>query len=251
LAYGVLRIAAHPTDALAWRTWLHFLPGIGPGFCLNLRSRATTEGIRIWEAVRRVAADPTDFGKRGLVVSAALPGLTQTLARTTSQSITVDEQVGMAIDYAETMAEQEPGLRESMRAIIEKASPGTLQDLVAMLADPYFQPSEAQRPPAVLVMSMSSAKGLSANTVIVPGLENDLIPTDDPARVNEYRRLLYVSVTRARDKLFLTHAASRSGAGAYFGSGRGAPLKKRSEFLTEMQIPSVIGHRYISRLANA
>jgi superfamily I DNA/RNA helicase len=250
LAYALLRIAAQPTDALAWRTWLHFLPDVGPRLCLALRVGAVEAAIPIWEAIRRLAAGQIDLGKRGRVVAAALPALMQTIVGVGSQSVAVAEQVAAAIDYAETLAGQQAGLREAMSSVIEKASPETLQDLLGLLADPYFQPNEAQRPPAVLVMSMSSAKGLSANTVIVPGLENDLIPTDDPTRESEYRRLLYVSVTRARDKLFLTHSAHRSGLGAYFGSGQGLPLKRRSKFLNEMEIASEIGHRYIDQLVN-
>ena len=90
---------------------------------------------------------------------------------------------------------------------------------------------------AVTMMTVHSAKGLEFPVVFVAGLEEGIFPhvagfggSDDPAKLEEERRLAYVAITRARKKLFLTYAATRR----TYGSTQANP---RSRFINE--IPEV------------
>jgi DNA helicase-2/ATP-dependent DNA helicase PcrA len=66
---------------------------------------------------------------------------------------------------------------------------------------------------AITLMTVHNAKGLEFPVVFVTGLEDGLFPLarafDDPKLLEEERRLFYVAVTRAEEKLYLTHARSR------------------------------------------
>ena len=66
---------------------------------------------------------------------------------------------------------------------------------------------------AVTLMTMHNAKGLEFPVVFITGLEDGLFPLarayDDPAQLEEERRLFYVGITRAEEKLFLLHAEQR------------------------------------------
>ena len=66
---------------------------------------------------------------------------------------------------------------------------------------------------AVQLMTLHSAKGLEFELVVMAGMEEGLFPhtmsIDRPAGLEEERRLCYVGITRARRKLYLTHADSR------------------------------------------
>jgi len=66
---------------------------------------------------------------------------------------------------------------------------------------------------AVSLMTMHNAKGLEFEYVFIVGLENGLIPhrnsLEDPAQIEEERRLLYVAMTRTMTKLFMTYTDSR------------------------------------------
>lgn len=70
----------------------------------------------------------------------------------------------------------------------------------------------------VTLMTLHSAKGLEFENVFIIGMEEGLFPHSrsytDPEEMEEERRLAYVGITRAREKLFLTHAESRN----FFGS---------------------------------
>ncbi|GIS13437.1 MAG: hypothetical protein CM15mP116_00200 [Synechococcus sp.] len=62
-------------------------------------------------------------------------------------------------------------------------------------------------------MTLHSSKGLEFPVVCLVGLEQGLFPSyrslDDPASLEEERRLCYVGITRAKERLFLSHASER------------------------------------------
>ena len=85
---------------------------------------------------------------------------------------------------------------------------------------------------AITMMTVHSAKGLEFPAVFVAGLEEGIFPhvagfSDDPAKLEEERRLAYVAITRARKRLFLTYAATRR----TYGSTQANP---RSRFVNEI-----------------
>lgn len=61
----------------------------------------------------------------------------------------------------------------------------------------------------VPLMTMRKAKGLEADVVIIVGLEDDIFPNPRSKIIEEEARLLYVSMTRAKEKLYLFHSYKR------------------------------------------
>lgn len=88
---------------------------------------------------------------------------------------------------------------------------------VALVADSDQVPSEDQRCGEVTLMTVHTAKGLEFPTVFVTGMEDGTFPhqrsLSDPGELEEERRLAYVAITRARERLYLTRAAVRSAWG--------------------------------------
>ena len=101
---------------------------------------------------------------------------------------------------------------ESLNAIMglaESAVPGTT---LRQFSDDLYERSAGQHEPtmdAVTLATLHSAKGLEWENVFVIGLSEGLVPISyakTPAAVDEERRLLYVGVTRARERLHLSFA---------------------------------------------
>src|SRR5260221_6846040 len=92
---------------------------------------------------------------------------------------------------------------------------------------------------AVTLMTLHNAKGLEFPVVFITGLEDGLFPLarayDEPALLEEERRLFYVGITRAERKLFLSHAEERRRNGEFFPSKPSSFLAGISEGLLELR----------------
>ena len=109
-----------------------------------------------------------------------------------------------------------------------------LSELSAFLSHAALEAGENQGEAwddCVQLMTLHSAKGLEFPVVFLVGMEEGLFPSqrsvDDEGRLEEERRLAYVGITRAREKLVVTHAESRRMHGTEM-------LARPSRFLGEM-----------------
>lgn len=91
-----------------------------------------------------------------------------------------------------------------------------MQD-IALLTDADIKPDDDT--PKVSLMTIHAAKGLEFPYVYVVGMEENLFPSsmamEDQADIEEERRLFYVAITRAEQRLFLSFAASRNRYGSF------------------------------------
>ncbi|MES2662343.1 MAG: DNA helicase II [Pseudomonadota bacterium] len=94
-----------------------------------------------------------------------------------------------------------------------------------------FSENEKDSRTTVQLMTMHAAKGLEFAVVYLTGMENGLFPSaasiQDPIKMEEERRLCYVGITRARQKLVMTYAEQRRIYGEY-------RMHTRSKFLNEL-----------------
>ena len=104
-------------------------------------------------------------------------------------------------------------MRRRRRAGPTKAPPIRLTAFLAHAALEAGDTQAADGKPALQLMTVHSAKGLEFHTVFVTGLEEGLFPHENSLSeadgLEEERRLMYVAITRARRRLYLTHAQSR------------------------------------------
>ncbi len=92
----------------------------------------------------------------------------------------------------------------------------TLSPLAAFLTHAALESGDNQAEAgqdAIQLMTVHSAKGLEFDCVFISGLEEGLFPHEnslsDPAGLEEERRLMYVAITRARKRLYLSHSQTR------------------------------------------
>ncbi len=109
-----------------------------------------------------------------------------------------------------------------------------LSELNAFLSNAALEAGENQGEEGddcVQLMTLHSAKGLEFPVVFLVGMEEGLFPSqrsvDDEGRLEEERRLAYVGITRARERLIVSHAESRRMHGTEM-------LARPSRFLAEM-----------------
>ena len=107
-----------------------------------------------------------------------------------------------------------PVLNESLAPDAETGE--TLSPLVAFLTHAALESGDNQAQAgqdAVQLMTVHAAKGLEFNCVFITGLEEGLFPHEnsmsDRDGLEEERRLMYVAITRARQRLYLSHSQTR------------------------------------------
>ena len=132
----------------------------------------------------------------------------------------VIDTVGLESQYAKEDSDEARSRVENIREFVgavqefeEKAESATLADYLENVALVSDLDAMTEDGGAVTMMTLHSAKGLDFPSVFMVGMEENLFPSmrsrDDPARMEEERRLCYVGITRARERLFLSHASRR------------------------------------------
>ncbi|MFN9692668.1 MAG: UvrD-helicase domain-containing protein [Synechococcaceae cyanobacterium] len=224
LAY--LRLLINPADTVSLLRVLN-VPrrGIGKTTVERLTDAATQLGVPLWELISDPESVRSLGGRsaRGLLQFGELIGDLQRrqndappaelVQRVMEQSGYLAELIQEATDEAE---ERRRNLQELVNAALqyqEDNEEGSLEGFLsgaALASDADDKDTAADR---VTLMTLHASKGLEFPVVFLVGLEQGLFPSyrslEDPAALEEERRLCYVGLTRAKEQLFLSHACER------------------------------------------
>ncbi|SOZ54759.1 DNA-dependent ATPase I and helicase II [Cupriavidus taiwanensis] len=141
---------------------------------------------------------------------------------TAAQAFVVEEGYGLEALAAVIPADRSPAMPaladgdQSQQLLDPEALPVVMTPLVAFLTHASLEAGDNQAQAgqdAVQMMTVHAAKGLEFDVVFISGLEEGLFPHEnsmmDPDGLEEERRLMYVAITRARKRLYISFAQSR------------------------------------------
>ncbi|MCP2362100.1 DNA helicase-2/ATP-dependent DNA helicase PcrA [Nonomuraea thailandensis] len=232
LAY--LRVLANPADVVSLRRILNVPKrGIGDRAEAMIEALSSREGITFWDALRR-ADEAYGMATRSLNAVKEFVALIEELIAKGAgvPPSALAEEVLVATGYrAELEASEDPqdesrleNLNElvSVASEFEEANPeGTLVEFleqVSLVADADQIPDADGGQGVVTLMTLHTAKGLEFPVVFLTAMEDGVFPhvrsLGEPKELEEERRLAYVGITRAQQRLYLTRAAVRSSWGA-------------------------------------
>jgi DNA helicase II / ATP-dependent DNA helicase PcrA len=217
-ALAYLRLVALPDDDNAFLRVVNFPPrGIGARTLEQLQDAARRKGSSLFAAGEGKVAAFTSFVETLRAETQGLPlkelvevvvaksGLLEhykTEREGADRVANLEELVNAAAAFSEEDREIESG---------EAADPLTSFLTHAALEAGEHQAGDSQD--AVQMMTVHSAKGLEFDVVFLSGLEEGLFPHEQSAMerdgLEEERRLAYVAITRARNRLYLSHAQTR------------------------------------------
>jgi len=232
LAY--LQLIANPDDDVAFRRVVN-VPrrGIGDRSVAALEAHALAAGTSLMLAARDADAVP-DLGARAVGAVRSFVSLLDALRTELEHGMGIAELVEQVWERTGYLRElQAEGtiealgreenvreLRSVAQGIVEDASEATdggqealrvLLDAVTLVND---QDQIVDGEGAVTLMTLHTAKGLEFPLVILTGMEDGVFPhvrsLSDTAELEEERRLCYVGMTRAEQRLVLTHADRRT-----------------------------------------
>jgi DNA helicase-2/ATP-dependent DNA helicase PcrA len=223
-AVAYLRLVLNDRDGESLLRVINFPPRkIGDVSITKLKEFAEGSGITLYEAIRRAdeggfqsrlvhalqefatlietlkqkAIDGTAFDVLSLLFEmTSLPSLLQ--AENTPEALARNENLQELLSMARDFSDHNPN----------NSSLGDFLSTISLASDiEDVQDSDNY----VSLMTIHAAKGLEFPVVFVTGMEEKLFPLNcfEPAELEEERRLFYVAITRAREKLFLSWAQSR------------------------------------------
>ena len=247
-ALAYLRVISNPTDAVNLRRILNTpRRGIGERAEACVAQLADRERIPFVAALGR-AADAPGIATRSVAAIEAFTRLLEDL-RTVFEGGSgvaglleaVLEQSGYLRELRASPDPQDETRVENLAELVavaqefdegraESGEPASLEDFleqVSLVADADEIPdAEADAGGVVTLMTLHTAKGLEFPVVFLTGMEDGTFPhmrsLADPKELEEERRLAYVGITRARERLHLSRAAVRSAWGQpqYFPGSR-------------------------------
>ena len=234
-ALAYLRLVANRGDDAAFERAVNTpARGIGERTLDEVRRLARNARVSLWGAAM-LATQGTDLAGRARNALAAFMALVEQLAGETAE-LDLAERVDHVLvrsGLREHWAKESRGGLDSesrtenldelvsvasrfVRRIDDDEATEGMSELVAFLSYAALEAGEGQveaGEDGVQLMTLHSAKGLEFPLVFLAGLEEGLFPSnrslDESGRLEEERRLAYVGITRARQKLVLTYAEAR------------------------------------------
>ncbi|KIZ14572.1 DNA helicase PcrA [Streptomyces natalensis] len=236
LAY--LRVLANPEDSVPLRRILNVPKrGIGERAEAMIDALSSREKITFPQALRRVdeaygmAARSANAVKRFNVLMEELRTIVESGAGPATILEAVLERTGYLAELQSSTDPQDETRIENLQELASVAlefeqergeeNPGTLSDFleqVALVADSDQIPDEDDEGTGVItLMTLHTAKGLEFPVVFLTGMEDGVFPhmraLGQTKELEEERRLAYVGITRARERLYITRSTMRSAWG--------------------------------------
>jgi len=222
-----LRVLVNPDDDLSLlRALATPRRGIGEITVQRLRTFAAERAWSLWEAVGRAEEIPglPAAARRGLRAFVALVEDLRARAPAARAAELVEEVLersGYRASLEEEGTEDAQARLENVRELVTvaqeyEASTGdsslaSFLEHLSLVTDVDTYDERADR---VALMTLHAAKGLEFRAVFLCGLEEGIFPhvrsLDDPRQLEEERRLAYVGITRARERLYLSYGQLRS-----------------------------------------
>ncbi len=243
LAYAIVRIACDTElkDYVAHRLLLGLLKGIGIGTCNSIRRKIVEKSLNYLDVLYDEDIPDSVFSNREVRAIKRVRTILGVVTKWEAKD-TIDDHVEDIADIIKDIFDEDatqkwhdyiaplPGKMslEELRAFM---ATDNREQQVSILEEVYERlqleiPDGGVLPSRARIMTMHGAKGLNAQVVFIPGLEERILPGEKkkryPALVFEAARMLYVSITRARAACILSYAENRLVHGSF---GRTTPSR--------------------------
>ncbi len=246
-ALSYLRLMTNLEDDVAFERIVNFpTRGIGEKTLETVRSEAREQNVPLWQTAQKQLAEGIFPARAGNALKGFLALIEQMRAELLTERLEqqvegILEKSGLRNHFANMKGERAEAKRENLEELIhaarqfeEEQEEVTAEILNDFLAHASLEGGERQadtNEPHVHLMTLHAAKGLEFPNVFLVGMEEGLFPgrqsMEDDARLEEERRLCYVGMTRAMEKLVITHAEIRRQHGR-------EEYHKPSRFLSEL-----------------
>lgn len=232
---SIVKLVLNINNGLALRMFIQESKGIGSKTIDNIFEVARTEKKRFSQIIYEyLNSKRSDISLTKDVVD-SLNAIRTPAFITEMSSKTLTETFEALFSFVPELKTED---KEIIMELLEKEQIESLEEFSTLVSD-TIGPEENDYTgiEAIRIMTMHQAKGLSADAVFVVGVEEEYLP--GRGNPEEERRLLYVSVTRARKHLFITYCNNRTGRQSHSGNLQ-SPTSRRNLSRFIKDIPNLI-----------
>ncbi len=229
-ALAYLRLMTNVEDDVAFERVVNFpTRGIGEKTLETIRQEAREQGVSLWQTTLKQLGEGIFSSRAGNALTGFLQLIESMQEKLLSETLEVQvegmlDMSGVRQHFATMKGERAEAKRENIEELMhaarqyeeEQEALNAFELLSDFLAHASLEGGERQADtsvPHVHLMTLHAAKGLEFPLVFLVGMEEGLFPgrqsAEDEARLEEERRLCYVGMTRAMEKLVITHAEIR------------------------------------------
>jgi DNA helicase-2/ATP-dependent DNA helicase PcrA len=244
-----IRLALNPNDDVAFNRVINIpARGIGAKAQSDIAARANAEKISLLNMSKIIAEESSARISSKLkvfvrIIEGLLADFQQVLLPDIVQAVLVRTDYKSYVEkkFPDQIQDKIANIHEIAAALADYVEKNEAPTLSGWMQDISLSGSEDESKVGVTLMTLHSAKGLEFKRVFVVGVEDNLIPhsnsMNDPHDLEEERRLLYVGMTRAKEKLTLLSAQKRRVFNNWMAN-------RPSRFLAELpEIHMESGHR--------
>ena len=249
---SLLRLMTNPTDGLAWRDLIvHRDNHLGMQAISSIYEVARSRGTTFYETLPLVAETPSLISRQGWQIKSeyeTVSGQLGTLRQEYERMENLFDFTGWML--SEFLAiEGMDGILKVIHDVISENAVATVENLLHGLTTPIRDAERVRVEGRVNIMTMHQAKGLDADAVFVAAAEDEYIPgRAEGSSIDDERRLLYVSLTRARSYLYITHCTRRTGGQKHTGRNSGSETRTLTQFLSGGPLASIPADEYLHHL---
>jgi DNA helicase-2/ATP-dependent DNA helicase PcrA len=251
-ALAYLRAVINPTDEVSVKRVLNEPKrGVGDTSVGRLDAWATAHQSSFMDALRR-ADEAGVSGKAARGIEAFLTVLDEVADLAAGSPAPLLQALLDRSGYLEALEAEHTieseGRLENLAELVGAAEDfPTVDEFLEQVSLISDQDELDDDPSFVVLMTLHAAKGLEFPAVFLIGLEDGVFPhlrsLTEPEQLEEERRLAYVGITRARQRLYLTHAWSRT----LFGGTQYNPPSRFLDEIPDRLVHSIDGNRRASR----
>ncbi|OGE29750.1 hypothetical protein A2772_00465 [Candidatus Daviesbacteria bacterium RIFCSPHIGHO2_01_FULL_38_8b] len=235
---SVIRLLVDQNDCLAWRTLLQInkTNGLGDECIKNIWSYAQSKGIRFSVALQKITESPSELQKFGQKIANFVSEINVAIVELKAIESPI-EVINVTVDKFMFEREIKEQVKKYFLEILESQEKPDLESLIKIVSTSSDYIEQETKENAVNILTMHQAKGLSFDVCFIVGAEDEYIPGRDIGdKEGDQRRLLYVSMTRARHKLFISYCNKRIGQQRYSGSNSSVEKRTLTRFLRDSKI---------------
>ena len=256
---SLLRLSVSREDSLAWRSlFVNWCAGVGPKAINSIYEIACEHGQTFAKVIIAASDDGRILHPRfqtclSNAIGQVLSQLDELFPNDDSGNYDTHDQLMQKVaSVAESIIFDEQERRQILHSIDQATGVSDTVSITEFIRAIEVGPGEYEQQvdeERVNILTMHQAKGLTAKAVIVAAAEDQLIPGgNEGSSLDDERRLLYVSLTRAKHNLFITYCDRRTGQQRHTGSNSGNPNRNLTRFLRDCPYVPENGVAYVSRL---